>query len=170
MAALGFATLIEQTEHLRITHEALTIEEIYRLWPAFQAHYRPSSAFQVSVVVIQDTTEIPQPKPPQTRRVLATTARAPVISGVTLTGTGSSRLLTITGANFYGDVPGGTVVQFDGGGAPVAPGLVQDTLIKVAPPSALPAGTHVVRILRNLDLPGEPPPPLASNIATFQVT
>jgi hypothetical protein len=172
VAALGLATLVGQTEHLRITHEALTIEEIYRLWPAFQAHYRPSSAFQVSVVVIQDTTEIPAPKPVQERRVLATTARAPVISGVTLTGTGPGQLVTITGANFYGDVPGGTLVQFDGGGAPVAPGLVQGTLIRVTPPSTLPAGTHLVRVLRNLDFPGEagPFPTLASNAVAFQVT
>jgi hypothetical protein len=62
------STLASQIEHLRITPEALTIEEIYRLWPAFQAPYRPSSAFQVSVVVIQDAA-IPAAKQVLTRTV-----------------------------------------------------------------------------------------------------
>jgi Pvc16 N-terminal domain len=62
------STLAAQIEHLRVTPEALTIEEIYRLWPAFQAPYRPSSAFQVSVVVIQDA-EVPAAAPVQTPQV-----------------------------------------------------------------------------------------------------
>jgi hypothetical protein len=70
------STLATQIEHLRITPEALTIEEIYRLWPAFQAPYRPSSAFQVSVVVIQDAA-IPAAKQVLTRQVQAT-PRVPV--------------------------------------------------------------------------------------------
>jgi Pvc16 N-terminal domain len=52
---IGNSALANQIEHIRITPEALTTEEIYRLWPAFHAAYRPSIAIQISVVVIQDT-------------------------------------------------------------------------------------------------------------------
>jgi hypothetical protein len=52
---IGNSTLANQIEHIRITPEALTTEEIYKLWPAFHAAYRPSIAIQISVVVIQDT-------------------------------------------------------------------------------------------------------------------
>ena len=48
------SSLSQQIEHIRITPETLTTEEIYRLWTAFQAPYRPSIALQVSVVVIQE--------------------------------------------------------------------------------------------------------------------
>ncbi len=70
--------LAEQTEHLRITHETLTTEEIYRLWAAFQTAYRPSTALQVSVVVVQDTTAYPSNKEVETRSVAAELLEPPV--------------------------------------------------------------------------------------------
>ena len=46
------ADLAEQVELLKITPSALGTEEMSRLWSALQAHYRPTAAFQVSVVLI----------------------------------------------------------------------------------------------------------------------
>ena len=45
--------LAEQVELLKITPAALGTEEMSRLWSALQAHYRPTAAFQVSVVLIE---------------------------------------------------------------------------------------------------------------------
>jgi len=47
------ADLAEQVELLKITPSALGTEEMSRLWSALQAHYRPTAAFQVSVVLIE---------------------------------------------------------------------------------------------------------------------
>ncbi len=51
--SLRSADLAEQVELLKITPAALGIEEMSRLWSALQAHYRPTAAFQVSVVLIE---------------------------------------------------------------------------------------------------------------------
>lgn len=45
--------LADQIESIKITPHTLNSEEISRLWSAFQVHYRPSVAYQVSVVLIQ---------------------------------------------------------------------------------------------------------------------
>ena len=42
-------------EQLRITPEVMRTEEISKLWAALQAKYRPSVAYEVSVVLIQAT-------------------------------------------------------------------------------------------------------------------
>jgi len=50
--ALRSADLAEQVELLKITTQAMNGEEMSRLWSALQARYRPTVAFQVSVVLI----------------------------------------------------------------------------------------------------------------------
>ena len=170
VAYLALSTLAGQAEHLRITPEALTIEEIYRLWPAFQARYRPSSAFQVSVVVIQDTTPVQSGPPVRHRHLLAMPLQSPVISGVTPAMPTAGQLLTITGANFLGQVLTDTLVSFDGG-EPIAADFVQDGVVKVTLPSTLRAGTRQVRVLRNVTFPGETDsrPGFSSSPAPFQL-
>jgi hypothetical protein len=51
--ALSAADLADQVEQLRITPETLGSEEMSRLWSALQARYRPTAAYQVSVVLIE---------------------------------------------------------------------------------------------------------------------
>lgn len=51
--ALRSADLADQVEMLKITPVAMNGEEMSRLWSALQARYRPTIAFQVSVVLIQ---------------------------------------------------------------------------------------------------------------------
>ena len=57
------ADLAEQVELLRITPAALSTEEMSRLWSALQAHYRPTIAFQVSVVLIESRKTARSPLP-----------------------------------------------------------------------------------------------------------
>lgn len=64
LAALGTATeeaklvgkslLASQVELLKITPETLSNEEISRLWMSFSTHYRPTTSYQFSVVLISD--------------------------------------------------------------------------------------------------------------------
>lgn len=44
--------LADQFEHLRITPEAMSNEELSKLWSALQARYRPTLAFRVTTVLI----------------------------------------------------------------------------------------------------------------------
>jgi hypothetical protein len=51
-AALQASQLGRQVEMIKITPEAMSTEELSRLWSALQAHYRPTAAYHVSVVLI----------------------------------------------------------------------------------------------------------------------
>jgi hypothetical protein len=148
------STLARQIEHLRITPQTLTTEEIYRLWPAFQAPYRPSTAFQVSVVVIQDTSTVPSGLPVQRRKILALPLQAPLISGISPVMAVAGSVLTITGANFLGQAIPDTVLSFDGAAA-VQADLVRGNVVSVTLPTTLLAGTRMVRVQRMVTFPHE---------------
>ncbi|MGY1409200.1 MULTISPECIES: DUF4255 domain-containing protein [unclassified Luteimonas] len=53
--ALSQSDLADQVEAIKITPAALGIDEMSKLWSAIQTHYRPSAAYQVSVVLIEGT-------------------------------------------------------------------------------------------------------------------
>jgi hypothetical protein len=149
------STLAGQFEHIRITPEALTTEEIYRLWPAFQASYRPSSAFQVSVVVIQDTGMVTSGPPVRHPRLVALPLQSPVITAISPAMPTAGQVLTITGANFLGQAVTDTLVSFDDG-AQAAPSVLRGDLLKVTLPGNLLAGTRTLRVQRLVTFPGEP--------------
>ena len=61
--ALTASDLADQVELIKITQEALSIEDLSTLWTSIQTHYRPSSAYQVSVVLIEGTKPAVSPLP-----------------------------------------------------------------------------------------------------------
>jgi hypothetical protein len=61
--SLRGADLAEQIELLKITPTVLGGEEMSRLWSAIQARYRPTAAFQVSVVLIDSRKASRSPLP-----------------------------------------------------------------------------------------------------------
>jgi hypothetical protein len=46
--------LLDQIEQIKIVPHALDADEMYKLWMAFQTTYRPSAAYHVSVVLIEN--------------------------------------------------------------------------------------------------------------------
>ena len=50
---LTASDLADQVEAIRITPVMMGVEEMSKLWTAIQSHYRPSAAYQVSVVLIE---------------------------------------------------------------------------------------------------------------------
>jgi hypothetical protein len=56
-AALSGNDLGDQIERVRITPQQLSLEEMSKLWAIFQAQYRISVAYQVSVVLIESRRE-----------------------------------------------------------------------------------------------------------------
>lgn len=51
--ALRAADLADQVEQIKISPANMNTEEMSKLWSALQAHYRPTAAYQVSVVLIE---------------------------------------------------------------------------------------------------------------------
>jgi len=61
------SNLHEQIERVRITPQPLSLEEISKLWAAFQTRYRLSVAYQATVVLIESTRPAHAPLPVLTR-------------------------------------------------------------------------------------------------------
>src|SRR4029077_8352475 len=59
-----------------------TTEEISRLWTAFQARYRPTAAYQVSVVLIESRATTKTALPVITRNIQAITFKNPTIDRI----------------------------------------------------------------------------------------
>jgi len=154
---ISSSTLANQLEHIRITPETLTTEEIYRLWTAFQTSYRPTTSYQVSVVVIRDTSEYSSNPPVQKRTVSVLPFNAPVIDGLTPNMVVTGDTITLKGRNFLGDVAADTLVSFDGA-AGVAPSTVQSTALRVVVPGTLQAGTRSLRVVRSITFPSSATP------------
>jgi Pvc16 N-terminal domain/IPT/TIG domain len=167
---IAASTLPNQVEHIRITPEALTTEEIYRLWAAFQTSYRPTTSYQVSVVVIQDSQSFTSNLRPHRRTVTALPMQMPVIETVTPNNIAAGQVLTITGSNFLGDSPADTLVSFDSSSG-IAPNIVQGNYIRITLPASLEAGTRVVRVVRTITYPGSstPHPGFSSAPAIFEL-
>lgn len=55
VAALTAADLADQVELIKLSPHPMNTEEMSKLWTAFQAKYRPSVAYQASVVLIEST-------------------------------------------------------------------------------------------------------------------
>lgn len=76
LQALSQSDLADQMEAIKIVPSELGAEGMSRLWSAIQTHYRPSAAYQVSVVLIEGTRPARSPLPvlsrgrvdPETRR------------------------------------------------------------------------------------------------------
>jgi hypothetical protein len=57
------SNLHQQIETINITPLALTYEEIYQIWQGFQVPFRPSVAYQVSVILLDSLVSLTVPMP-----------------------------------------------------------------------------------------------------------
>lgn len=144
--------LASQFEHIRITPETLTTEEIYRLWTAFQTNYRPTTSYQVSVAVIQDTHAYASNLPVQKRSVMVMPLQPPVIDSIVPGAVAPGSMLTVQGSNFVGDVSSQTLVSIDGAKG-FSPATLQAKVLRVALPTTLQAGTRLLRVQRTVTFP-----------------
>jgi hypothetical protein len=85
LRSLRDSGLENQIEQLRITPEFLSTEEMSKFWTSTLAHYRPSAAYEVSVVLIQAEDPKPNPLPVLVRNLKALpnlTPPSPTLSAV----------------------------------------------------------------------------------------
>jgi hypothetical protein len=164
-------TLANQVESIKITPEALSNDEINKLWMAFQTHYRPTTSYQASVVLIRDKSAIRSNLPVQSRNVLAIPWQPPVVQSVLPSSIPAGGKLTLIGQNFVGDQASDTMVQFDSLD-PIAADSVQGNAVRVTAPASLQAGVHTVSIVRNVDFGAvtDPHTGFASNTTQFLLT
>src|SRR5262249_41651414 len=83
LEALATCELADQIETIKIAPETMNMEEVSRLWTAMQAHYRPTAAYQVSVVLIESRRALRPALPVLERRLQLVELRRPVIEEVT---------------------------------------------------------------------------------------
>jgi uncharacterized protein DUF4255 len=82
-AELRPSHLARQVEQIKVTPEPMGTEEISRLWSALQAKYRPTAAYQVSVVLIESGERRRATLPVLTRSIAGQSDLAPAFPGIT---------------------------------------------------------------------------------------
>jgi hypothetical protein len=175
MLNLFNSELADQVEMIKIWPQMLTTEEISRLWTAFQAKYRPTAAFQCSVVLISSEQPGKQALPVAARTVTAIPFQKPVITSV-LSQSGpnapildqpivSTSILVLQGTALQASQ---TTVLF-GEDIETTPLTVTPSQITVALPLGLQPGGQSVAVNQPLSI-GIPPQPhrgIQSAPATF---
>jgi hypothetical protein len=177
MRALFTSELAEQVEQIKIVPETLNTEEISRMWSAFQAHYRPTAAYQASVVLIESKQSIKTALPVAERQVYVYPFNQIVIDEIRSQAKAGDPIeinkpilpgqnLVLMGHGFSADN-----VVVDIGGIEVTPaaGDVSSEQIIVAIPDGLKPGVHGVRVIHSKDM-GKPSLPhrlFESNVAPF---
>jgi len=169
--------LADQVEQIRLTPEAMSVEEISKLWGAIQSHYRPTAAYQASVVLIESrrSTRSALPVADDRRHIYVVPLRAPVIDRV-VSAAGDLAPITvgatiaIKGRDLRGDV---TLVDLDGAelappDASITAGQISLTLTSPLP-AGIYAGVKGVQVLQRIKM-GDPETDhrgVESNVAAF---
>jgi hypothetical protein len=170
--------LAEQIEQLKISPLTVSTEETSRLWSAFQTHYRPTAAYQVSVVLIESRSGAARSAlPVQARNLYAVPFAQPFIESVMSQASDNSPVVTnqpiLVGYNLIvtGRQLRGEETRINVGGIEVIPpdANINDARISFQLPPGLLAGVQGVQVVQNI-LMGTPPishKGIASNVAAF---
>lgn len=168
--AVAITTLPFQFESIKVTPAALSNDEISQLWMAFSTHYRATTAYRVSVVLIAETQPMKSNLPVQQRTLQVIPLQSPSIAAVTPPMAPVDTVITLSGANFIGDTPPDTVVSFNDR-TPFLPDAVTSRTIQVTVPSSLQAGVVTIRVATRVSfgVPGDPHVGFSSNTVPFMV-
>ena len=182
MRALFESELAEQVEQIKITPQALSTEEVSKLWSAFGSRYRPSVAYQASVVLIESRKQVRTPLPVRERLIYAMPFRQPVIERVMSQADDAAPILdqpilagynlVLLGRGLRGD---DTLVQIGGVEESASASRMEDTRLTHTLPASLRAGVQGVQVIQRTPM-GLPPGPglqplphagVSSNLAAF---
>jgi hypothetical protein len=163
---LATSELAEQIEQIKIVPETMNMEEVSRLWSAMGAHFRPTAAYQASVVLIEARRSLRPTLPVLDRFIHTVELRRPTIESVQPQIVLKGGALVISGQSLKGAI---TKVAF--GATLVDPVSVSDQEITVNADDALFAGVNTVQVVHQLDLgtPDEPHGGFTSNVAAFML-
>lgn len=177
LQALTASDLADQVEMIKIVPETLSVEELSKLWAAFQAHYRTTAAYRVSVVLIESTRSTRSALPVLKHKVYALPMERPTINQVASAAVSpddpritSASTLQIQGAGLKGPV---TRVRLEEAFVPDGALTVTDTLISfgLSAAPAVRAGVRSVQVVHQVLMgepdPGTPHAGIESNVAAF---
>lgn len=176
-AALFTSELAEQIEQIKIVPSALSTEEMSRMWSAFQAKYRPTAVYHVSVVLIESKGSTRSALPVRARKVKVIPFKQPIIEQINSRATPADEIvsgqpimpgyqLVLVGSQLSGE---DTRVLISGIEVPSNQLSVTDSQIIAPIPDELIAGVQGVQVVHKTLL-GSPPVPhrgVESNIAAF---
>lgn len=180
LLALSTSGLADQVEQVKLTPETLTTGEIFNLWAAFQAKYRPSAAYKATVVLIEGHRSTKSSLPVLKRKLAATPFVQPVLTGVSSQAVAGGPIvkqqkilpgyrLVLGGSQLSGD---GVSVEIEGVSVTPAAADISDNQVIVAIPPGLSAGSHSVYLSKSflLGSPPVPHPGFASNAEAFMLS
>jgi hypothetical protein len=157
--------LADQVEQIKITPQLMNIEEVWKLWTALQAPYRPTAAYRISTVLIQSSKPTKAALPVSLRNIQLLQFRQPFIDSVAPSTVPAGMPITITGRNLSALQP---KLNF-GTGALIDPATITENSIVATPPAGLLAGVNTVQIVQQIALgtPADPHSGFESNVAPF---
>lgn len=158
LSTISTAALAQNLSQLKISSEFLSLDEMSRLWSLFQTHYRPSTAYRVSMVAMPERQEYQ----PDKGKI---SASVPQIDQVTSMGDRSittDNILLIRGQNLRGEI---TRIRLDKKETILSPQDVTPTQISLKLPPHLVAGIQGVQILHSSI--ASPDLYIESNLASF---
>jgi len=82
LRSLSTSGLADQLEMIKIVPEVLNTEEISKLWTAFQTNYRPTTAYRVTVVLIESEKSTKTALPVKQRNLYVQPFKTPVINAI----------------------------------------------------------------------------------------
>lgn len=165
LAAISPLDLADQVGQIKICPEFFNMEETSKLWSALQTHYRPSAAYQTSMVLIESRHSnkpvgpyiVPFPQPIIEQVIASPETSHPIVTG--------SRLV-IRGKRLGSDV---VRIRLGGAETLLVPQAVQETQISLLLPADLQAGVQGVQVV-HFTLMGTKSVPhygVESNVAAF---
>jgi hypothetical protein len=166
--AVTGSDLADQIEQVKLTPVAMTPEDVFRLWSAFQTHYRLSVAYQASLVLIQRPKATKAPLPVGRADLAVRTLTRPMIDSVSPERAAAGATVVVKGRNLRGESAGVRFGSLD----PIPPATIDDEQLTVPLPATLLAGVNTVRVVHDVPL-GDPPMPhrgFESNVAAFVLT
>ena len=145
--AIATAELAEQVEQIKICSQFMNAEEMSKLWSAIQTPYRPTAAYQVSVVLIESRRATKSALPVLERRLHVIPFRQPSITTVLPQIVTQGSQLTLQGQNLKADR-----VSVSFGSVEVNTlDTLSESQIQVTVPNGLQAGINTVRAIHFLD-------------------
>jgi hypothetical protein len=166
-ASLAAADLADQIEQIKITPQLVSTEEVWRLWTALQAHYRPTAAYRISVVLIQSSKATKTALPVSQRNIITLPFRLPLIAEITPQIVVAGASITLSGQNLQAAQ---TKLNFGASGL-VDPSTINDSQIVATLPTGLSAGVNTVQVVQQLTFgtPADPHSGFESNVVPFML-
>jgi hypothetical protein len=163
--AVAQSDLADQVELVKLCEQALSVDEVSRLWGMYQTtNYRLSVSYEASVVLIERPQPVRSALPVRSANLYVLPFRQPLVETVAPQVALAGETLRITGRNLAADA---VTLRF--GAIIAAPAQVTDRRVDVVLPAGLRAGVNTVQVVHELAL-GTPPTPhlgYASNVAAF---